>query len=89
MNTELKKEAFRAALIQLVNEHIGASGIRPEEVATVFAEEAKSALECLAWMPNPLRAASEHLIVSTACLKDGRVIPVPNFGILFPGSDAT
>jgi hypothetical protein len=81
------KEAFRSALIALVNEHIK-QGIRPEEVASVFAEEANTALDHLGWKPHPQRAASEHLVAAAACLNDGRVIPVPGFDVLFPGSEA-
>lgn len=84
MSNTAKTEAFREALVQLVNEHIRSSGIRPEEVATVFSEEAKSALDCLGWKPHPQKAASEHLVVAAACLKDGRVIPVPGYDTLFP-----
>ncbi len=87
-NSEGRKDAFREALVQLVNQHIRESEICPEEVATVFAEEAKSALDCLGWKPHAQRAASEHLVVVAACLKDGRVIPVPSFEILFPEEDS-
>lgn len=83
MSTEQRKEVFRKAVIALVNEQIRASGISPEEAATVFAEEAKTALDHLGWKPHPQRAASEHLVVAAACLKDGLVIPVPGFNVLF------
>ena len=63
------------------------SDMKTNQVATVFAEEAKEALDSLAWKPHPQRAASEHLVAAAACLKDGRVIPVPNFEILFPDVD--
>lgn len=79
-----RKEGFRAALVQMVNSHIKAHGIAPEEVASVFAEEANSALNHLAWKPHPQRAASEHLVAAAACLNEGRVIPVPGFEELFP-----
>ncbi|SDR62535.1 hypothetical protein [Paraburkholderia tuberum] len=82
------KEAFRKALIELVNAHIKSQGIRPEEAAAVFAEEANTALDHLDWKPHPQRAASEHLVAAAACLNDGRVIPVPNFDVLFPNSEA-
>jgi hypothetical protein len=83
-----RKEAFREALIELVNVQIQSSGITPEEAAQVFAEEAKTALDHLGWKPHAQRAASEHLVAATACLKDGRVIPVPGFDVLFPESEA-
>lgn len=85
--TEIK-EQFRAALVELVNMQIKAKGIRPEEVAEVFAEEAQASLAYLSWMPHPQRAAHEHLVSAAACLRDGRVIPVPGFDILFPGDQA-
>ncbi len=78
------KEQFRAALVALVNEKIKATGLRPEEAAEIFAEEAQDALGYLAWLPHPQRAAREHLVSAAACLRDGRVIPVPGFEILFP-----
>ena len=87
MSKEQRTTAFRTELIALVNSHIRDHQIIPEEVATVFAEEAKEALDSLAWRPHPQRAASEHLVAAAACLKDGRVIPVPNFEILFPDVD--
>jgi hypothetical protein len=83
-----RKEAFRKALIELVNAHIKSQGITPEEAAAVFAEEANTALDHLGWKPHPQRAASEHLVVAAACLNDGRVIPVPGFDVLFPSSEA-
>lgn len=88
MNRSEIKEKFRAALVELVNEQIKATGIRPEEAAEVFAEEAHAALRYLSWMPHPQRAAHEHLVSAAACLRDGRVIPVPGFDILFPGDQA-
>lgn len=84
-----RKEAFRKALIDLVNGHIKSQGIRPEEAAAVFAEEAKTALDHLGWKPPPQRAASEHLVAAAACLNDGRVIPVPDFEVLFPSAEAS
>ncbi|KWK68844.1 hypothetical protein [Burkholderia ubonensis] len=83
-----RKEAFRTALVEMVNTQIKGIGITPEEVAAVFAEEAKAALDHLAWKPHPQRAASEHLVAAAACLNDGRVIPVPGFETLFPTSEA-
>lgn len=83
-----RKEAFRSALIGLVNDHIKSLGIGPEEVAAVFAEEANTALDHLGWKPHAQRAASEHLVAAAACLNDGRVIPVPGFEVLFPSSEA-
>ncbi len=81
-----RKEAFRAALVELVNAQIGATGITPEEAAAVFAEEANAALDHLCWKPHAQRAASEHLVAAAACLNDGRVIPVPGFDVLFLSS---
>lgn len=86
LSTSDRREAFRDALIELVNLHINSSGITPEEVATVFAEEATAALAHLGWKPPPQRAASEHLVVAAACLNDGLAIPVPRFDALFPAS---
>lgn len=83
-----RKEAFRSALIALVNAHIRSVGITPEEVAAAFAEEANTALDHLGWKPHPQRAASEHFVAAAACLNDGRVIPVPNFEVLFPETEA-
>ena len=88
MANVVRQEAFRKALIELVNTQIRESGISPEEAAQVFAEEAKTALDHLGWKPHPQRAASEHLVVAAACLKDGLVIPVPSFDALFPDSEA-
>jgi hypothetical protein len=88
MPNSKRKEAFRSALIELVNEHIKSQGIGPEEVAAVFAEEANSALDHLGWEPHAQRAASEHLVAAAACLNDGRVIPVPGFEVLFPTGEA-
>lgn len=88
MSNEQRIATFRTELIALVNTHIRDHQIHAEEVATVFAEEANGALNSLAWKPHPQRAASEHLVAASACLKDGRVIPVPNFEILFPDVDA-
>ena len=79
-----RRETFRIALRDLVNAHIKSHGITPEEAAGVFAEEAKAALDHLAWKPHPQRAASEHLMAAASCLNDGRVIPVPGFDLLFP-----
>jgi hypothetical protein len=87
LNVE-RKEAFRKALIELVNAHIKSLGISPEEAAAVLAEEANTALDHLGWKPHPQRAASEHLVAAAACLNDGRVIPVPGFDVLFPSSEA-
>lgn len=87
MQATERKEAFRAALVELVNAQINAVGITPEEAAAVFAEEAKTALDHLGWKPHPQRAASEHLVAAAACLNDGRVIPVPGFDRLFPSSE--
>ncbi|AJW47424.1 hypothetical protein TK49_22675 [Ralstonia mannitolilytica] len=87
MPNEQRIATFRTELIALVNAHIRNHQIRAEEVATVFAQEATEALNSLAWKPHPQRAASEHLVAAAACLKDGRVIPVPNFEILFPDVD--
>lgn len=84
MDTAEKKDAFRKELVQLVNAQIAKTGIGPEEAAAVFAEEAKAALDHLAWKPHAQRAATEHLVVAAACLNDGRVIPVPGFDALFP-----
>lgn len=78
------KEAFRESLVDLVNTKIASLGIRPEEAATVLVEEATAALDCLAWKPHPQRAAGEHLVAAAACLRDGRVIPVTGFDVLFP-----
>ncbi|ABO60316.1 hypothetical protein LA345_37455 (plasmid) [Burkholderia vietnamiensis] len=83
-----RKEAFRKALVELVNAQIKSLGITPEEAAAVFAEEANAALDHLGWKPHPQRAASEHLVAAAACLNDGRVIPVPGFDVLFPSSEA-
>lgn len=83
MNRAEIKEKLRTALVELVNEQIKATGIRPEEAAEVFAQEADAALACLTWRPHPQRAAHEHLVCAAACLHDGRVIPVPGFDILF------
>jgi hypothetical protein len=83
-----RKETFRKALVDLVNEQIKHTAIHPEEAVVVLAEEAKYALDCLPWKPHAQRAASEHLIVAVACLTDGRVIPVPGFDVLFPAPDA-
>jgi hypothetical protein len=85
---KIELEAFRAALIELVNEHIKSQGIGPEEVAAVFAEEANIALDHLDWKPHAQRAASEHLVAAAACLNEGRVILVPGFDMLFPSSEA-
>jgi hypothetical protein len=79
-----RKEVFRQAIIGQVNAHIKSHGITPEEAAAVFAEEAKTALDHLGWKPHPQRAASEHLVVATACLNDGLALPVPGFDALFP-----
>jgi hypothetical protein len=84
-----RQEAFRKALIELVNTQIRESGISPEEAAQVFAEEAKTALDHLGWKPHPQRSAAEHLVVAAACLKEGLVIPVPGFNALFPDSEVT
>lgn len=90
MDRRAIKEAFRESLVDLVNTKIALTGIRPEEAATVLAEEASAALDCLAWKPHPQRAADEHLVAAVACLRDGRVIPVPGFDALFPeGRDQT
>lgn len=70
-----RKERFRTALIELVNQHIRVDGITPEEAAGVFAEEAKVALDYLGWKPQPQRAAAEHFVAAAACLSDGRAIP--------------
>jgi hypothetical protein len=83
-----RQEAFRKALVELVNSKIRESGITPEEAAQVFAEEAKAALDHLGWKPHSQRAASEHLVVAAACLKQGLVIPVPGFDSLFPDREA-
>ncbi|AOJ09990.1 hypothetical protein [Burkholderia mayonis] len=83
-----RKEAFRNALVELVNAQIKAGGITPEEAAAVFAEEAKTALDHLGWKPQPQRAASEHLVAAAACLNDGRLIAVPGFDALFPSGEA-
>ncbi|WP_429501212.1 hypothetical protein ACQUFY_27915 (plasmid) [Robbsia andropogonis] len=83
-----RKEAFRAALVELVNAQIKGSGLTPEEAAAVFAEEAKTALDHLGWKPHAQRAAGEHLVAAAACLNEGRVIPVPGFDVLFPCSEA-
>lgn len=88
MSQKDRKAEFRKELIELVNSHIKSSGITPEEAATVFAEEAKTALDHLGWKPQPQRAASEHLVVAAACLNDGLVIPVPRFDALFPVSES-
>ena len=87
MENDERKEALREALVELVNAQIHASGIRPEEAAQIFAEEAKSALDHLGWQPHAQRAAAEHLVVAAACLRDGRVIPVPDFEVLFPETE--
>ncbi|WP_454875221.1 hypothetical protein [Paraburkholderia xenovorans] len=84
MSDNERKAGFRKALIELVNVHIKAHGLRPEEAAGVFAEEAKTALDHLGWKPHAQRAASEHLVVAAACLNDGLVLPVPGFDTLFP-----
>lgn len=72
-----------------MNKQVEAKGIRPEEVAEVFAGEGLAALGYLAWLPHPQRAAYENLVSAAACLRDGRVIPVPGFDILFPDDPAT
>lgn len=84
-----RQEAFRAAIVLVVNDHIKSNGLSPEDAATVFAEEAKGALEHLGWTPHPQRAAVEHLTVAAACLKDGLVLPVPRFEALFPAATAS
>lgn len=89
MTSDERKEALRAALISLINEHIAQTKIHPEEAATVLAEEAHTALDHLPWKPHAQRAAFEHLIVAAACLKEGRVIPVPNFELMFETKTAT
>jgi hypothetical protein len=68
MRHDEREEALREALVELVNAQIHASGITLEEAALVFAEEAKSALDCLAWQPHAQRAAAEHLVAAVACL---------------------
>lgn len=87
MSRDLVKEAFREALVQLVNAKISEIGINPQDAALVFVEEAKEALGYLSWTPHPQRAATEHLVAAAACLRDGRVIPVPNFNLLFPDEE--
>jgi hypothetical protein len=91
MNARERMEAFRKDLVALVNQHIHATAIHPEDVARVFAEEATTALDHLPWTPPPQRAAREHFVTATACLRDGAAIPVPGFAVLFPESatDAT
>ncbi|CAG9230140.1 conserved hypothetical protein [Paraburkholderia tropica] len=88
MDSNQRKEAFRSAIIEQVNAHIRLHNMRPEEVAAVFAEEAKTALDHLGWRPHAQRAASEHLVAAAACLNDGRVIPVPGFDVLFPQTES-
>lgn len=87
MSNRDRKAEFRKELIELVNAHIKAHGLTPEEAAAVFAEEAKTALDHLGWKPQPQRAASEHLVVAAACLNDGLVLPVPGFDALFPAGE--
>lgn len=79
-----RMEAFRDALVALVNACIAQHGLRPEDMAAVMSQEAADALEYLSWTPDAQRAAREHLVAAAACLADGRVIPVPGFEVLFP-----
>ena len=82
--TPTRRDPFRTALVGLVNAHIAQQGLRPDEAAAVLSEEARDALTYLSKLPHQGRATFEHLTAAAACLVDGRVIPVPGFGILFP-----
>jgi len=82
-----RRELFRGALVALVNQQIKESGLAPEDAALVMAEEGKTALEALAWLPHSLRSAWEHLTASAESLRHGRWFPIAGFAELFPGAD--
>lgn len=85
MNKTDRKEAsaeLAGRLREMVNEYQETLSV--EDVAGIFAEEGCSILDCLAWMPHSQRAAYEHFASALGCLRDGKIIPVPGFNLLFP-----
>lgn len=82
-------EAFREKLVELCVSLHKDIDLAPEDAATVLAQEGVDILKCLAWLPHPQRAAVEHFTCAAACLAEGRVIPVPNFEVMFPDLDTS